>query len=260
MEVVFVVVCCTLSLALAPRPARAGGRSGRSRARSRRQRLRPGKRARLARRRAQGPQGNWDSNDLGLVSLGRSWPFWRPDTRRGTSQVRPSRSKRRLSYILKNAKPSGLLSIADPAPRHVQPRPGGIRARPGVWHDESDPRIGPGSRPGRLASFIAYTARNAKTAAGTIMPAGKSAGTTCRSSSCRPRLCGRKAGVDSGLEGLTRGDQPHGDQVASARALSEGERRQAGISTTRRCRPSPVSSTYDGQRLNLAARLRPAAW
>ena len=59
----------------------------------------------------QGPQGNWDSNDLGLVSLG-ALSFL-------SAGHLPGRGKygdtvdRALRYVVKNAKPSGLLNIAD---------------------------------------------------------------------------------------------------------------------------------------------------
>ena len=61
--------------------------------------------------RTQGSQGNWESNDLGLVSLG-SLAFL-------SAGHMPGRGKygenvdRALQYIVKNAKPSGLLNIAD---------------------------------------------------------------------------------------------------------------------------------------------------
>jgi hypothetical protein len=61
--------------------------------------------------RTQGSQGNWESNDLGLVSLG-ALAFL-------SAGHMPGRGKygdhvdRALQYIVKNAKPSGLLNIAD---------------------------------------------------------------------------------------------------------------------------------------------------
>jgi len=61
--------------------------------------------------RNQGPEGNWDSNDLGLVSLG-ALAFLSaghlPERGRYGSTV-----ERALDYVLKNARPSGLLNIAD---------------------------------------------------------------------------------------------------------------------------------------------------
>lgn len=62
--------------------------------------------------RNQGPEGNWESNDLGLVSLG-ALAFL-------AAGHSPGRGKygrtvdRALDYVLKNARPSGLLNIADP--------------------------------------------------------------------------------------------------------------------------------------------------
>ena len=59
----------------------------------------------------QGSQGNWESNDLGLVSLG-ALAFL-------SAGHMPGRGKygenvdRALKYVVKNAKPSGLLNIAD---------------------------------------------------------------------------------------------------------------------------------------------------
>lgn len=61
--------------------------------------------------RTQGTQGNWESNDLGLVGLG-ALAFL-------SAGHMPGRGKygdnvdRALKYIVKNAKPSGLLNIAD---------------------------------------------------------------------------------------------------------------------------------------------------
>jgi len=61
--------------------------------------------------RTQGAQGNWESNDLGLVSLG-ALAFL-------SAGHMPGRGKygdhvdRALRYVVKNAKPSGLLNISD---------------------------------------------------------------------------------------------------------------------------------------------------
>ena len=60
---------------------------------------------------SQGTQGNWESNDLGLVGLG-ALAFL-------SAGHMPGRGKygdnvdRALKYVVKNAKPSGLLNIAD---------------------------------------------------------------------------------------------------------------------------------------------------
>lgn len=61
--------------------------------------------------RTQGPQGNWESNDLGLVGLG-ALAFL-------SAGHMPGRGKygdevdRALQFVVKNARPSGLLNIAD---------------------------------------------------------------------------------------------------------------------------------------------------
>ena len=62
--------------------------------------------------RNQGPEGNWESNDLGLVSMG-VLAFLSAGHTPGRGKYGPN-VERALSYILKNAKPSGLLNIADP--------------------------------------------------------------------------------------------------------------------------------------------------
>jgi len=61
--------------------------------------------------RNQGPQGNWDSNDLGLVSMG-ALAFL-------AAGYTPGRGKygdvveKALNYVIANAKPSGLLNISN---------------------------------------------------------------------------------------------------------------------------------------------------
>ena len=60
----------------------------------------------------QGPEGNWESNDLGLVSMG-VLAFLSAGHTPGRGKYGPN-VERALSYVLKNAKPSGLLNIADP--------------------------------------------------------------------------------------------------------------------------------------------------
>ncbi len=62
--------------------------------------------------RNQGPQGNWDSNDLGLVSMG-TLAFLAAGHMPGRGKYGDVVEKS-LDYILRNAKPSGLLNIADP--------------------------------------------------------------------------------------------------------------------------------------------------
>lgn len=62
--------------------------------------------------RNQGPQGNWESNDLGLVSLG-ALAFLADGHLPGRGKYGDT-VQRALDYVMKNAKPSGLLNIADP--------------------------------------------------------------------------------------------------------------------------------------------------
>jgi hypothetical protein len=60
--------------------------------------------------RNQGPEGNWGSNDLGLVSMG-ALAFLSAGHLPGKGKYGESVS-RSLDYVLRNAKPSGLLNIA----------------------------------------------------------------------------------------------------------------------------------------------------
>lgn len=60
----------------------------------------------------QGPEGNWDSNDLGLVSMG-TLAFLSAGHAPGLGQY-GDHVQRALDYIVRNAKPSGLLNAADP--------------------------------------------------------------------------------------------------------------------------------------------------
>lgn len=61
--------------------------------------------------RNQGPEGNWDSNDLGLVGMG-ALAFLSAGHTPGVGRYGQA-CERALNYVLKNAKPSGLLNIAD---------------------------------------------------------------------------------------------------------------------------------------------------
>lgn len=62
--------------------------------------------------RNQGPEGNWESNDLGLVSMG-VLAFLSAGHTPGRGKYGPQ-VERSLAYVLKSAKPTGLLNIADP--------------------------------------------------------------------------------------------------------------------------------------------------
>lgn len=59
----------------------------------------------------QGPEGNWESNDLGLVSVG-ALAFLSAGHTPGIGRYGQV-VDRALGYVLRNAKPSGLLNIAD---------------------------------------------------------------------------------------------------------------------------------------------------
>ena len=62
--------------------------------------------------RNQGPQGNWESNDLGLVGLG-ALAFLADGHLPGRGKYGDV-VERALDYVIRNAQPSGLLNIADP--------------------------------------------------------------------------------------------------------------------------------------------------
>ncbi|MCH5375899.1 MAG: squalene--hopene cyclase, partial [Planctomycetes bacterium] len=59
----------------------------------------------------QGPEGNWSSNDLGLVSMG-ALAFMADGHAPGRGEYGVT-VQRALDYVMDNAKPSGLLNIAD---------------------------------------------------------------------------------------------------------------------------------------------------
>jgi hypothetical protein len=61
--------------------------------------------------RNQGSEGNWDSKDLGLVSLG-ALAFLADGHMPGRGQY-GTNVEQALDYVLRNAKPSGLLNLAD---------------------------------------------------------------------------------------------------------------------------------------------------
>ncbi len=59
----------------------------------------------------QGAEGNWESNDLGLVSMG-ALAFLSAGHAPGRGKYGMA-CERALDYVLKNAKPSGLLNISN---------------------------------------------------------------------------------------------------------------------------------------------------
>jgi hypothetical protein len=59
----------------------------------------------------QGPAGNWESNDLGLVSMGALAFLSAGNTPYAGKYARVV--ERALDYVLRNAKPSGLLNVSD---------------------------------------------------------------------------------------------------------------------------------------------------
>ena len=61
--------------------------------------------------RNQGPEGNWESNDLGLVSMG-TLAFLAAGHMPGRGEYGDN-VERSLNYLMRNAKPSGLLNAAD---------------------------------------------------------------------------------------------------------------------------------------------------
>lgn len=101
----FIVICCTLALAFAPCGAQAEGDWE----------ITPEGDAALEKglkwlAANQGPEGNWESNDLGLVGMG-ALAFLAAGHRPGHGKYGPAVEKS-LDYVLKNAKPSGLLNIS----------------------------------------------------------------------------------------------------------------------------------------------------
>jgi hypothetical protein len=62
--------------------------------------------------RNQGPEGNWESNDLGLVSMG-ALAFLSAGHMPGRGPYGET-VDRAIGYVVRNAKPSGLLNMADP--------------------------------------------------------------------------------------------------------------------------------------------------
>lgn len=100
------LLCVALILATAVAPARAEGEWE----------VTPQSEAALERglnwlARNQGPEGNWESNDLGLVGMG-ALAFLSAGHTPGRGKYGEA-VERALDYVLKNAKPSGLLNISN---------------------------------------------------------------------------------------------------------------------------------------------------
>ena len=83
--------------------------------------------------RNQGPEGNWESNDLGLVSMG-ALAFLAAGHTPGVGQYGKN-VDRALNYVLKGAKPLGPAQHRRRPARHVQPRPVDVRPGTGLRHD-----------------------------------------------------------------------------------------------------------------------------
>src|SRR5882724_8564683 len=101
-----IVAFLSLSLALSPQPAWAAGEWEITR----------DSEAALERglmwlAATQGPDGNWETKDLGLVSMG-ALAFLASGHTPGHGRFGEPLA-RALNYVLKNAKPSGLLNIAE---------------------------------------------------------------------------------------------------------------------------------------------------
>ena len=90
--------------------------------------------------RTHGPEGNWESNDLGLVSMG-ALAFLAAGHTPGVGQYGKN-VDRALNYVLKNAKPSGLLNIAD-AQRDMYNHGLSTFVLGQAFGMTSDPRMGP---------------------------------------------------------------------------------------------------------------------
>lgn len=88
----------------------------------------------------QGSKGNWDSTDLGLVSLG-ALAFMADGHMPGRGDYAPVVEKS-LDYVLRNARPSGLLNIAD-SQRDMYNHGLSSFVLGQAFGMSSDPRLGP---------------------------------------------------------------------------------------------------------------------
>src|SRR5436190_9371489 len=142
-----VVLCCSLAIAFAPNDARAEGEWE----------ITPESEAALERglkwlAANQGPEGNWESNDLGLVGMG-ALAFLAAGHSPGHGQYGPAVEKA-LDYVIKNAKPSGLLNIA-PAQRDMYNHGLAAFVLGQAYGMTNDPRISPVLD--RALKLIAFT-------------------------------------------------------------------------------------------------------
>jgi hypothetical protein len=142
-----IALCCIIAVALAPASVRAEGEWEITRESE--AALEKGLKWLAA---TQGPEGNWESNDLGLVSMGALAYLAAGQTPGHGKYGEPL--ERALNYILKNAKPSGLLNIAN-AQRDMYNHGLSAFVLGQVYGMTSDPRISPVLD--RSLKLIAYT-------------------------------------------------------------------------------------------------------
>ncbi|MCL4195198.1 MAG: squalene--hopene cyclase, partial [Thermoguttaceae bacterium] len=90
--------------------------------------------------RNQGPEGNWTSNDLGLVSTG-TLAFLAAGHMPGQGRYGDN-VDRALDYVLRNSRPSGLLNIAEER-RGMYNHGLSTFVLGQIYGTTSDPRIGP---------------------------------------------------------------------------------------------------------------------
>jgi hypothetical protein len=143
----FIAICCILALVFAPCSARAEGDWE----------ITPEGDAALERglkwlATNQGPEGNWESNDLGLVGMG-ALAFLAAGHRPGRGKYGPQVEKA-LDYVLKNAKPSGLLNVSS-AQRDMYNHGLAAFVLGQAYGITSDPRISPVLD--RALKLIAFT-------------------------------------------------------------------------------------------------------
>ena len=143
----FVILGCAISLALAPVAVRAEGEWEITRESE--AALEKGLKWLAA---TQGAEGNWESNDLGLVSLG-ALAFLSAGHAPGHGRYGEPLEKA-LNYVLKNAKPSGLLNISN-AQRDMYNHGLSAFVLGQAYGMTNDPRLSPVLD--RALKLIAYT-------------------------------------------------------------------------------------------------------